>query len=117
MATEDGCPSACSFISKAVSPALDELHLAMEAFGDAVAIREDEQAQDLLLSCLQSFSEGSEEIEAAGFQLSDQFHEEAKDAFLQESLAAFVAGYQEALRFLLEQIQLVDGGLFLEIGL
>jgi hypothetical protein len=53
-------------IPEAVSTALNEFHLAMESFGDAVAVGEDEHAQDFLLPCLQGLPEGSEQIEAAG---------------------------------------------------
>ena len=118
MATQDDdSQSIVLEIPEAVSTVLNEFHLAMEAFGDAVAVGEDEHAQDFLLPCLQGLPEGSEEIEAAGFHLLDQFHEKPDDAFLLQGLAALVAGHQEGLGLLLDQIQLLDGALFFEIGL
>jgi hypothetical protein len=73
---------------------LDELHLAVEAFGDAVAVWEDEHPQDFLLPSLEGFPEGLEQIEAAGFELFDELHEEANDSLFLQSPAVFVARHE-----------------------
>jgi len=52
-------------VSEAVGAALDELHLSMEAFGDAVVLREAPHARDLLRPVREGACEGGERSEAA----------------------------------------------------
>lgn len=118
MATQnDDSQSVILKVSEAIGTALDEFHLAVEALGWAVAEGDREHAQDLGAPRLQGFAERFHDVEARAFQLIHKAQEGFDDAFLLEHLAAFVPGHQEGFEFLLEQIQVFDGGLFFEVDI
>jgi len=62
-------------VSKAVSAALDELHFAVEALGDAVVFGEAPHAGDLLAPGGESLSQGEQWREAGGFEVIDGMEE------------------------------------------
>ena len=62
-------------VPKAVSAALDELHLAMEALGDAVVLGEAPHAGDLLAPGGEGLSQSNQGREAGGFEIPDGLEE------------------------------------------